>query len=227
MGPGGQFRDRGSGLVFILSAPSGAGKTTLIKRVMEQLGGLQFSISYTTRSPRTNEEEGKDYHFVPPSTFQQMVERGAFLEWAEVLGNYYGTAMPDLQGLASEGIDLILDIDIQGAQKVLQQFGQAVSIFILPPSPEVLKERLLRRGLDASYVIERRLANSRKEIGEAHRYHYVILNETLEEAVETLKSIIIAERCRKDKRSIFDRKMKEWEVQDGKNHCRGLFEEGG
>ena len=219
MGPGGHFRDRGSGLVFILSAPSGAGKTTLIKRVMEQLGGLQFSISYTTRSPRTNEEEGKDYHFVTPSTFQQMVERGAFLEWAEVLGNHYGTAMPNLEELGLQGRDLILDIDIQGAQKVLRQIGQAVSIFILPPSPEVLKERLLRRGLDASHVIERRLANAKKEIGEAHRYHYVILNETLQEAVETLKAIIIAERCRKDKSSIFDRKMKEWEGTDGKNHC--------
>jgi guanylate kinase len=215
----GHFRERGSGLVFILSAPSGAGKTTLIRRVMEQLGGLQFSISYTTRLPRTNEEGGKDYHFVTPSTFQEMVERGAFLEWAEVLGNHYGTAMPNFGRLGSQGMDLILDIDIQGAHKVLQQIGQAVSIFILPPSPEVLKERLVRRGLDAPQIIKRRLANAKKEIGEAHRYHYVIVNETLEEAVETLKAIIIAERCRKDKSSIFDRKMKEWEVRDGKNHC--------
>jgi guanylate kinase len=219
VGSGDHFRDRGSGLVFILSAPSGAGKTTLIKRVMEQLGGLQFSISYTTRSPRTNEEEGKDYHFVTPPTFQQMVEGGAFLEWAEVLGNHYGTAMPNLEGLASQGMDLILDIDIQGAEKVLREIRQAVSVFILPPSPEVLRERLVRRGLDAPSIIERRLANAKKEIGEAHRYHYLIVNEMLEEAVEMLKAIIITERCRKDKSSIFDRKMKEWEVRDGKNHC--------
>ena len=219
MGPGGHFRERGSGLVFILSAPSGAGKTTLIKRVMAELGGLQFSISYTTRSPRTNEIDGKDYHFVTLPAFQQMVEGGAFLEWAEVLGNYYGTAKPNLVGLASQGMDLILDIDIQGAEKILQQIRQAVSVFILPPSPEVLRERLMRRGLDATSVIERRLANAKREIGEAHRYHYLIVNEILEEAVETLQAIIIAERCRKEKSSIFGRKMKEWEVGNGKNHC--------
>ncbi len=213
-----RLKEEGCGLVFIVSAPSGAGKTTLIRKVMEQMGGLRFSVSYTTRPPRANEEEGRDYHFVTPALFQKMVERGEFLEWAEVLGNSYGTRRPNLEGLNSEGIDLFLDIDIQGAKKVLQQVGQAVSVFILPPSPEVLRERLVRRGLDAPEIIERRLANAKKEIEEAHWYHYVILNGEIEDAVEALKAIILAERCRKEKRSIFGEKIKEWEVYDGKNY---------
>jgi guanylate kinase len=213
-----RLKEEGCGLVFILSAPSGAGKTTLIRRVMEQLGGLQFSVSYTTRRPRANEEEGKDYHFVPSSHFQGMVERGEFLEWAEVLGNRYGTLRPNLDGLNSEGIDLLLDIDIQGAKEVLRQVTPAVSIFILPPSPQVLHERLVRRGLDAPEIIERRLARAKKEIEEAHRYRYVIVNERLEEAVETLKAIILAERCRREKDSVFEEKIKEWEAYDGKNY---------
>ena len=210
--------EQGSGLVFILSAPSGAGKTTLIRRVMERLGGLQFSVSHTTRSPRANEKEGKDYHFVTPSTFQKMVEQGEFLEWAEVLGNQYGTARPNLNRLVSERIDLLLDIDIQGARKVLQEIEEAISVFILPPTPDVLEKRLVKRGLDAPEVIRRRLASAKKEIGEAHWYRYVILNDQLEEAVEMLGAIIIAERCRKEKQSIFDAKREEWEVYDGKNH---------
>jgi guanylate kinase len=147
-----------------------------------------------------------------------MVERGEFLEWAEVLGNRYGTVRPNLDGLKSEGIDLILDIDIQGAQEVLRQVAPAISIFILPPSPQVLHERLVRRGLDAPEVIERRLASAKKEIEEAHRYRYVIVNERLEEAVETLKTIILAERCRREKDSVFGEKIKEWEAYDGKNY---------
>ncbi len=133
---------------------------------MEQVGGLRFSVSYTTRPPRANEEEGRDYHFVTSALFQKMVERGEFLEWAEVLGNSYGTRRPNLEGLNSGGIDLFLDIDTQGAKEVLRQVGQAVSVFILPPSPEVLRERLVCRGLDAPEIIERRLANAKKEIEE-------------------------------------------------------------
>ena len=212
------LENEGRGLLFILSAPSGAGKTTLIRKVMEEVAGLQFSVSYTTRLPRVGEEEGKDYHFVSPALFQEMVEKGDFLEWAEVLGNYYGTRAPDLKELESEGRDLILDIDIQGAQKVLQEVDQAITIFILPPSPEVLQERLMRRGLDAPEIIRRRFVNARREIEVAHRYHYLILNERLEEAVECLKGIILAERCRKGKRSIIERKIREWEAYHGENH---------
>ena len=213
------IKNKGSGLVFIISAPSGAGKTTLIRKVMEELPGLQFSVSYTTRPPRAGEEEGKDYHFVTPFLFRKMIEKGEFLEWAEVLGNYYGTRVPNLQELDSEERDLILDIDIQGAQKVLQQVDEAIAIFILPPSPEVLQERLVRRGLDAPEIIQRRLANAKKEMEVAQRYHYLILNEKLDEAIEVLKIIILAERCRKEKRPIFERKFREWEAYHGKNHC--------
>lgn len=213
-----RLKEEGCGLVFIVSAPSGTGKTTLIRRVMEQLGGLHFSVSYTTRPPRSSETEGRDYHFVTAERFEKMVEGEEFLEWAEVLGNRYGTRRPDLEGLTLEGKDLVLDIDTQGAKKVLDRVGQAVSVFILPPSPEALRERLERRSLDAPEVIERRLANARKEIEEAHRYHYVILNDGIEDAVEALKAIVLAERCRKRKESIFRKKRKEWEAYHGKNY---------
>ncbi len=213
------LKKKGSGLVFILSAPSGAGKTTLIRKVMEELSGLEFSVSYTTRPPRAGEVEGRDYHFVTPSLFKKMVEKGDFLEWAEVLGNYYGTRVPNLKELDSEERDLILDIDIQGAQKILREVDRAIAIFILPPSPKVLQERLVKRGLDAPEIIQRRLANAKKEMEVAHRYHYLIVNERLEEAVEILKTIILAERCRREKHSILERKIREWEVYHGKNHC--------
>ncbi len=213
-----RLKEEGCGLVFIVSAPSGAGKTTLIRRVMEQLGGLDFSVSYTTRPPRSNEVEGRDYHFVTADRFEKMAEGEEFLEWAEVLGNRYGTRKPDLEGLTLEGRDLVLDIDTQGAKRVLEQVGQAVSVFILPPSPEALRERLVTRGLDAADVIERRLANARKEIEEAHRYRYVILNDGIEDAVEMLKAIVLAERCRKERESTYSKKNKEWEAYHGKNY---------
>jgi len=217
---------KGGGLVFVISAPSGAGKTTLVRRVMEQLPNLQFSVSYTTRPPRSNEREGEDYHFVSPTIFQEMVERGEFLEWAEVLGNRYGTARVDVKCLESQGIDLILDIDTQGARKVKERIDQAVLIYVLPPSMKVLRERLITRGLDSPGMIEFRLANARRDIEEAHCYHYVILNERIEDAVEKLKVIIIAERCRRDKSFILEENKRVWEEDYGKNYGRGLCEKG-
>jgi guanylate kinase len=222
-----QKKKMGGGLVFIISAPSGAGKTTLVKKVMEQLPGLQFSISYTTRSPRVNEKNGKDYHFVSSTTFQQMVERGEFLESAEVLGNFYGTTQVNIKELESAGLDLILDIDTQGARKVLKKFDQATLIYILPPSLEVLQERLVKRGLDTPEMIQFRLDNVGKDIQEASWYHYVFINERIEDAIEKLKAIIIAERCRKDKKLVLKEKKKEWEGYHGENYGRGLFEKGG
>ncbi len=213
-----ELKGRGSGLVFIVSAPSGTGKSTLIRKLMEEVKGLRFSVSYTTRLPRNGEQQGKDYHFVSPAVFKRMVKGGQFLEWAEVMGNLYGTAVPNLRELSAENMDLILDIDVQGAKSILEQMGSAVSIFILPPSPEVLEHRLTRRGLDAPEVIRLRLANAKKEIQEADRYRYVLLNERLEEAVELLKSIILAERCRKAKQWLYQKKRIEWEVCYGKNH---------
>ena len=206
------------GLVFVISAPSGTGKTTLVRRVMEQVGGLRFSVSYTTRLPRTNEREGEDYHFVTPSVFRKMIEKGEFLEWAEVLKNYYGTALIEIDRVVSQGRDLILDIDTQGARKVMEKVDQAVLIYILPPSLGSLRERLVKRGLDSPQMIEHRLASARGDIQEAHWYQYVIINERIEEAVEKLTAIIIAERCRGLKTSILEAKKGEWEEHHGENH---------
>lgn len=206
---------RGEGLIFIISAPSGAGKTTLLRKVMEELPGLRFSVSYTTRPPRANEREGEDYHFISPAAFQRMVERDEFLEWAEVLGNRYGTFRKNLDLLISEGIDLILDIDTQGARRVAEMIEPAILIYILPPSLESLRERLTKRGLDSPEMIRLRLANAKKDMEEAHRYHYVIVNDRFEETVEKLKAIIIAERCRKRKDALLEEKMRQWEEPHG------------
>jgi guanylate kinase len=205
------MKEKEEGSVFIISAPSGAGKTTLVKGVMEKLPGLKFSVSYTTRLPRSNERDGEDYHFVTPYVFRAKIERGDFLEWAEVLGNCYGTSRSDVNTLTSEGVDLILDIDTQGAKQVIEKNDQVILIYILPPSLKALQERLMKRGLDSLEMIKLRLSNARRDIEEAHWYHYVIVNEKVEEAIEKLKAIIVAERCRKKKKSILEAKMSQWE----------------
>jgi len=210
-----EMREKGAGLVFIISAPSGAGKTTLVREVIRQLPGLQFSVSFTTRLPRPNEREEEDYHFVSHSVFQKMVEKNEFLEWAEVLGNRYGTPRPDLKKLESEGIDLILDIDTQGAKKVRNEIGQPVLIYLLPPSLKVLRERLINRGVDSLEMVKFRLSSARRDMEEAGGYHYVIINDSVEEAVEKLKSVIIAERCRRRKHLILEENKREWEEKDG------------
>lgn len=207
--------EKGVGLIFIISAPSGAGKTTLLKKVMEELSGLRFSVSYTTRPPRANERDGEDYHFISPSLFQNMVERDEFVEWAEVLGNRYGTARENMNLLKSEGIDLILDIDTQGAKRVVEQIEHTILIYIFPPSLESLRERLTKRGLDSPERIRFRLANAKKDMEEAQWYHYVILNDRIEETVEKLKAIIVAERCRKKKNAHLEQKMRQWEEPHG------------
>ena len=210
--------EKGQGILFVISAPSGAGKTTLLGKVTKQVAGLSFSVSHTTRRPRSNEKDGKDYHFVSLRAFQKMIEKGEFIEWAEVLGNHYGTPLRNLQKLDSGEIDILLDIDTQGARKIKEKTASAVFIFLLPPSPGTLRERLLSRGLDSSETIERRLANAWREMKEAVWYDYVIVNEEVEEAVEQLKAIILAERNRKRRTSILEEKLKQWEETHGKNH---------
>lgn len=209
-----EAKEGGVGLIFIISAPSGTGKTTLVRELMKGLPGLRFSVSYTTRLPRPNEKEGMDYHFVTHSTFQKMVEKNEFLEWAEVLGNRYGTPRPDLNQLESEGVDLVLDIDPQGAKKVMKEVVQSISIYFLPPSLKVLKERLINRGGDSLEMIKFRLSGARKDMEEADRYHYVLMNDKIEDAVEKLRCIIVAERCRKLKNLILEENKKE-EEKDG------------
>ncbi len=210
-----EMKEKGVGLIFVLSAPSGAGKTTLVKGVMEQLPGLRFSVSFTTRLPRPNEKEGEDYHFVSHSVFQKMLERNEFLEWAEVLGNRYGTPRPDLKKLRSEEMDLILDIDTQGTKKVLKEVDQPILIYLLPPSLKILRERLMQRGFDSLEMVKFRLSKAKKDMEEASGYHYVVVNERMVEAIEKLKSIIIAERCRRSKYSIIEENKKQWEDKDG------------
>jgi guanylate kinase len=210
-----EMREKGVGLIFIISAPSGTGKTTVVKRLMEQVSGLRFSVSYTTRLPRPGEKDGEDYDFVSHSVFKRMVEGKEFLEWAEVLGNCYGTPRPDLKKLESEGIDLILDIDTQGAKKALKEIDQPILIYLLPPSLKVLRERLMNRSADSLEMIKFRLSNARRDVDEAHWYHYVIINDRIEDAVEKLKSIIIAARCRRVKDRVLEENKKQWEEKDG------------
>jgi len=209
------MREKGEGLIFIISAPSGTGKTTLLRKVMAELSGLRFSISLTTRPPRANEREGEDYFFVSPNVFQEKVERGEFLEWAEVLGNCYGTPNKNITILGTEGIDLILDVDTQGARRVVEKIDAAILIYLLPPSLKSLQERLMKRGLDSPERIQFRLANARRDMEEARWYHYVIVNNRIEETAEELKAIIMAERCRKKKNSLLEEQIKLWEEPYG------------
>ena len=186
-----------SGKLFILSAPSGAGKTTLLKRVMADLQGLAFSVSHTTRQPRAGEVDGVDYHFVSREQFEGMRDQGVFLEWAEVHGNLYGTSRPAVLAQLETGLDVILDIDVQGAA-ILRKSASipAASLFISPPSLQELERRLRGRGTDSEETILLRLKNARTEMQAAVDYEYLIVNARLEQAVDTLRAIVIAERSR-------------------------------
>lgn len=184
--------------VFIISAPSGSGKSTLVERLLSGVPGLVFSVSYTTRSARGQEENGKEYYFVGRAEFEEMIEQDRLLEWAVVFEtDYYGTARRFLDEARAKGCDLVLDIDVQGAQQVKRKLAEARSIFILPPSPEEMAARLRRRGEDTEAVIGRRLRSAWGEIREYPKYDYVIVNEDLEEACDRLQAIVLAARWRK------------------------------
>ncbi|HEX6900870.1 MAG TPA: guanylate kinase [Thermoanaerobaculia bacterium] len=191
------------GELFIVSAPSGTGKTTLISHLLPQgvprLDRLAFSVSYTTRRPRQGEVDGKDYHFVDHETFLSMISATAFLEWAEVHGNYYGTAISEVFPRLERGIDVLLDIDVQGAERVLAKRPEAHGIFIMPPSYEDLEERLHKRGLDDPHVIAARLAVSQQEMARYERYQYVIINDDARRASDVLASIILEKRHRRER----------------------------
>jgi guanylate kinase len=187
-----------NGTIFIISAPSGTGKTTILKKVISELENVAFSISHTTRLPRPEEEEGDDYFFVDRPAFETMQKADVFLEWAEVHGNFYGTSRQAVEKSLANGRDIILDIDIQGAHQVREKIGpEAVFVFIVPPSLAELENRLRKRGTDTDSVIEVRLQNARRELADMERYDYVIMNDVVGEAVQVLRSIIIAERSRK------------------------------
>lgn len=185
-----------SGNLFIVTAPSGAGKTTLVKMLLEADAGVRLSVSYTTRPARAGEVNGKDYHFVDRDTFEAMLERGEFLESAEVFGNRYGTSQPWLARQMAEGTDVLLEIDWQGAQQVRKLFPGAVGIFVLPPSMEVLIRRLNSRGQDSPEIIARRLKGAKEEISHLGEFDYVIINNRLDEALQDLLAIVRAERLK-------------------------------
>ncbi len=183
--------------VFIISAPSGSGKSTLVARLLAHVPGLMFSISYTTRKPRGAEIDGISYHFVSRPRFEQMIEAGEFLEWAEVFGNYYGTHRDILERARAQGKDLVLDIDVQGARQLHCRIPEAVTIFILAPSRQTLEQRLRARGEDREDVIQRRLQEAAEEISKYQAYDYVLINRDLEESDARLAAIVQAERVRR------------------------------
>ena len=184
------------GVLYVLSAPSGAGKTTLCKEIIDRFPDLRHSVSYTTRTPRQGEVHGRDYFFVGQEEFKRMVAAGEFAEWAEVHGNLYGTSLATLKECRTQGIDLILDIDCQGARQLKGRFEGGVYIFVLPPSMQELRRRLDNRSSDTVEVIERRIKNAAGEIRESRWYDYIIVNDRLEEAAVQLQSVLIAEQCR-------------------------------
>jgi guanylate kinase len=185
-----------SGKLFVITAPSGAGKTSLIDAVMRDDPSLKISVSYTTRSPRPGENDGIDYHFVDEPTFREMRERGEFLESAEVHGNHYGTAKQVILDAVKRGDDLILEIDWQGAQQVRRLYPQCIGIFILPPTIEELERRMRTRGQDSDAVIRRRLQNAREELSHAGEFKYAIINKDFETAKRELAKIIQLERAK-------------------------------
>jgi guanylate kinase len=185
-----------SGALFIVSAPSGGGKTSLVKAVLEVEPELRLSVSHTTRPPRPGEVNGRHYHFASPAEFERMLEAGEFLESAEIYGNRYGTSQKWVERELAEGRDVLLEIDWQGAQQVRRLMRQAVSIFILPLSPEVLAARLKGRGQDSPQVVERRLAAAREEVSHVAEYDYVIINDDFDRAALDLRSIFRAERLK-------------------------------
>jgi guanylate kinase len=192
-----------NGNLIIVSGPSGAGKSVLVANVLQRMSHVRFSVSYTTRAPRGTERNGVEYFFIDRDKFQSLVHGDELLEWAEVHGNCYGTSRRFVDDCLQQGEDVLLDIDVQGAQIIRKKRAEAVGVFILPPSYQVLRERLTRRSLDAGFVIEPRLKIACKEIGHYKDYDYLIINEELGVSVDELQSIILGARCRMAVRAEF------------------------
>jgi len=180
-----------SGNLFIISAPSGAGKTTLCNKVRELFSNINYSISYTTRSPRTGEKNGIDYFFISKEEFIEGIKADKWVEWAEVHGNYYGTSSEFLIKILNEGENLLLDIDVQGAMQIKGKFPDAITIFIMPPSLEVLKNRLVSRETDSPEVIAKRMENAKKEIDQKSQYQYILVNDDLSKAIKEFVDIFM------------------------------------
>jgi len=191
----GNAEDR-PGILIVVSAPSGAGKSSLIKIVLSRVEGLGFSVSYTTRAPRGAEQEGVEYHFVTSEKFIAMRDRGEFLEWAEVHGHLYGTHIDSVQALLRSGQDVVFDVDIEGAEQISSRMPGAVTVFVLPPSPAELEARLSGRNLNPRDDMEFRLANAAREVRMSERFDYIVVNDDLEQAAKALEAIVVAERHR-------------------------------
>ena len=195
-------KNRGS--LIILSGPSGAGKGTIYNELLKHDSNLKFSISMTTRKPRDGEKDGVDYFFVTEEEFKKEIEKGSFLEYAEVHGNYYGTLKKLVENDLDDGYDVILDIDIQGAVNIKAQKEDGIFIFIMPPSMRELKNRLVKRGTETKDKLIERFKNAYKEVNEMSKYNYVVINDEVDLAVKKVEAILIAERCRVDRIEEFD-----------------------
>ena len=189
-----------TGRLFVISAPSGAGKTTIVEALRQRFKDLAYSISHTTRLPRRGEVDGKDYHFLTRAAFKEMVAGKCFVEWAEVYGNLYGTNFSTLEKKISSGSDILLDLDIQGGENIRNHFKNSVLIFLLPPSLKTLENRLKKRGTDSEEVIDRRMGEAVSDIRNCSWYDYLIINDDLETAIRETVSIILSERCRTERR---------------------------
>ena len=197
----------GKGLLVVLSGPSGAGKDTVLKSLMQNEPGVRLSVSATTRTPREGEEDGKDYFFLSCPRFKELVENGKMLEHAEYCGNFYGTPSEPIEAWQAEGCDVILEIEVQGGAQIKTKRPDCVSIFILPPSLEVLEKRLRRRGTDAEEAIQKRLAAAKSEIAQAMHYDYVVVNDDLESAVEQVTEILRTEKLKSIRNQDFIERM--------------------
>ncbi|MDQ3171075.1 MAG: guanylate kinase [Acidobacteriota bacterium] len=190
---------QGRGILFVVSAPSGTGKTTLVERLVKEIAGLQMSRSYTSRAARAGEADGVDYNFISRDGFEARIAGGQFLEWADVFGNLYGTGVSDTESRLAGGCDLVLTIDVQGARQVRSKPIPTVGIFVLPPSYDVLEQRLRGRSKDSEEAMQRRLATARDEVSAFDEYDYVVVNDDVASCVDRLKAIVIAERARLDR----------------------------
>jgi len=190
------------GQIYIIAAPSGAGKTSLVRVLCESINNLNISISYTTRTPRTNEQAGQDYHFVDVGTFHSMMSNNQLLEHAEVFGNFYGTSRQLVEVQQNKGKDIILELDWQGAQQIRKQIPQAISIFILPPSRNELRRRLESRGTDSKEIIAHRMAKAASEISHYHEFDYIVVNNQFDVALVELQAIIHSHRLKQAQQSV-------------------------
>ena len=188
------------GQPFVISAPSGAGKSSVIKALRGRVDGLGYSVSHTTRQRRRGEKDGVDYHFIDSEGFNRMVKEGAFIEWAKVYTDFYGTAISSIDKQLAKGFDVLLDLDVQGAKGIREHYKNSVLIYLLPPSLRVLRKRLIERGTDDEAVIRKRMESAEREIESCILYDYIVINDELERAVDEAEAIIISERCRTDRR---------------------------